>query len=128
MQRVLVVDDSALMRETIREIVEAEDFEVVGEARNGTEGLELFEMLRPDVVLLDLLLPQRSGLEVLEAIRRVDTDVAVVVCSGLGQESLTAEAVVSGANDFVVKPFHPFRLLTTLWKVGRKKLTRACAS
>lgn len=122
MQRILIADDSDTMRETIREIIEAERFEIVGEARDGDEALALFEVLRPDFVLLDLLMPRRSGLEVLAEIRRVDSDVAVVVCSGLGQEKLAAEAVVNGANDFVVKPFHPFRLLATLWKIQRKKL------
>jgi len=124
-QRILIADDAEHQRQAVREILEREAFDVVGEARNGHEAVELFETLRPDMVLLDLVMPEACGLAALREIRRRCTDTPVVVCSGFGQDRLAAEAVVSGANDFVVKPFHPFRLLATMWRNQPKKLTRA---
>jgi len=128
MERILVADDSALMRAAVREIVESEDFAVVGEAAHGREAVERFERLRPDVVLLDLVMPELSGVDALREIRRLDRNVPVVVCAGLGQEPLAAEAVLAGANDFVVKPFQPFGLLATLWRLRRKRPTPARAA
>ncbi|MDJ0852139.1 MAG: response regulator [Myxococcota bacterium] len=125
MERILVVDHSARMQEAIREILEPEGFRVVGEAGDGCEAIPQFEALRPDFVLLDLLIPGRPGLEVLQAIRSLDGEIPVVVSADLGRETLAAEAIVSGANDFVLKPFHPFRLLATLWRVQRKRLVPA---
>ncbi len=125
MERILVIDDNARMRETIRETVEAENFQVVGEVDDGREAIRRFEALRPDAVLLDLQLAQRPGLEVLREIRRLDGEVPVVVTAALGRQTLAAEAIVGGATDFVLKPFHPFRLLATLWRVQRKGLVPA---
>ena len=124
-KRILIADDSDHLRRVVREILEPEGFEVVGEARDGREALRLFETLRPDMVLLDLVMPGACGLSALREIRRRCSSTPIVVCSGLGQERLAAEAVVSGANDFVVKPFHPFGLLATLWRNQPKRLVPA---
>ena len=124
MRRILVADDAAHVRELAREILEPEGFELF-EARDGEEAVAVFELSRPDLVLLDLVMPVRSGLEVLGAIRDCDDAVPVVVLSGLGQEILAAEAVVSGASDCLTKPLHPIRLLTTLRRCQRKRLTPA---
>ena len=125
MERILVVDDSARMRRTVREIVEPEAYEVVAEAADGDEAVELFVALRPDLVLLDLLLPRRSGIETLRDMRRIDARAAVVVCAGLGQERLAAQALVIGALTSVSKPFHPRGLLAALRRVELKRLTPA---
>jgi two-component system chemotaxis response regulator CheY len=122
-KRILIADDAAHQRKAVREILEGEGFEVVGEASDGRQAVGLFESLRPDMVLLDLVMPGSSGLTALREIRLRCEDTPVVVCSGFGQERLAAEAVVSGANDFVVKPFHPFRLLATVWRNQPKRLT-----
>ena len=121
-KRILIADDAEHQRDAVREVLEREDFEVVGEARTGHEAVHLFLSLHPDMVLLDLVMPEASGLEALREIRRHCDETPVVVCSGLGQERLAAEAVMSGANDFVVKPFHPFHLLSTLWRNAPKDL------
>ncbi len=125
MLRILVVDDASLMRETVREIVGADDFDIVAEARDGAEAVRKFDALRPDVVLLDLLLPKLSGTETLEAILLLDPGACVVVCSALGQEPLAADALARGARDVVVKPFHPEGLLSTLERLARKRLVPA---
>ena len=121
-KRILIADDAAHQRKAVREILESEGFDVVGEAADGHEAVSLFESLRPDMVLLDLVMPGASGLMALREMRLRCEDTPIVVCSGFGQERLAAEAVVSGANDFVVKPFHPFRLLATMWRNQPKKL------
>ena len=125
MDRILVVDDSTLMRRAIREIVEPEGFAVVAEARDGVEAVELFDALRPGLVLVDLLMPRRSGVETVAEIRRLDTEAGVLVAAGLGQEELAAAAVVEGADDFVRKPFHPRRLLRALERARPKQLIPA---
>ncbi len=125
MERILVVDESAATRDAIRQIVEPEGFRVAGQACDGDEALSELRAERPDLVVLDLSAPGSAGLEVLRALRSAEADLPVVVCVGLGQETLAAEAVLGGANDFVVTPFHPFRLLATLWKVRRKRLVPA---
>jgi len=126
--RILIADDSEHQRRAVRDILESEAFEVVGEASNGHEAVRLFESLRPDMVLLDLVMPESCGLSALREIRGRCSDTPVVVCSSFGQERLAAEAVVSGANDFVVKPCHPFQLLATLWRNHPKDLTPRDAS
>jgi two-component system chemotaxis response regulator CheY len=105
--------------------VEPEEFEVVGEARDGVEAVRQFEVLRPDLVLLDLVMPRRSGIEALKRIRRIDPGACVVVCAALGQEPLAVEAALAGAADSVVKPFHPHQLVSTLRRVLRKRLVPA---
>ncbi|MGI9592830.1 MAG: response regulator [Myxococcota bacterium] len=123
-KRILIAEDVDYQRRAVRAILEPEGFEVVGEASDGREAVRLFETLRPDMVLLDLVMPGMCGLSALREIRRRCGNTPIVVCSGVGQERLAAEAVVSGANDFVVKPFHPFRLLATLWRNQPKKLEK----
>ena len=119
MQRIMVADDSGLMRRIIREIVEPEDYRVVAEARDGREALRGFLLLRPDVVLLDLVMPRLSGIGALREIRRVDPGACVVMCSGFGQDSLAAEALTWGARDIVWKPFRPLELLEALQRATR---------
>lgn len=125
--RILIADDAPHQRRLVRELLESEGFDVVGEAADGREAVRLFDSLRPDLVLLDLVMPNAGGLDALKEIRRRCGDTTVVVCSGLGQEQLAAEAVVNGAADFVVKPFHPFRLLATLWRCQRQRKALAPA-
>jgi len=120
MARVLVADDASFMRQMIREIVEAEGHEVVGEASDGDEVVEEFKRLHPDIVTMDIVMPRRSGIDAVKSIMQLQPDAKVVMCSALGQESLVQEALDAGACDFIVKPFKPDAVIATLQKVLEK--------
>ena len=121
MARVLVADDASFMRQMIREIVEAEGHEVVGEASDGDEAVEEFKRLHPDVVTMDIVMPRRSGIDAVKGIVALDPSVCIVMCSALGQETLVKEALQAGAKDFIVKPFKPDAVVATLGKVLEKE-------
>ena len=120
MKRVLIADDASFMRQMIRDIIEPEGFEVVGEASDGMEVVEKYKKLRPDVVLMDIVMPKRSGIDAVRAIKAEDAGARVVMCSALGQDALVTEAIQAGARDFIVKPFKPDAVLATLAKVVEK--------
>jgi len=120
MKKVLIADDASFMRQMIREIIEPEGWEVVGEASDGVEVVEKFKKLRPDVVMMDIVMPKRSGIDAVKAIKAEDASARVVMCSALGQEALVTEAMQAGARDFIVKPFKPDAVLATLAKVAEK--------
>ena len=100
--RVLIADDASFMRQMIREIIEPDGFEVVGEATDGIEAAELYEQLRPDIVTMDIVMPKRSGIDAVKDIVERSPDACVVMCSALGQETLVMEALQAGARDFIV--------------------------
>ncbi len=120
MKRVLIADDASFMRQMIRDIIEPEGFEVVGEASDGVEVVERFRQLRPDLVMMDIVMPKRSGIDAVKAIKAEDPSATIVMCSALGQESLVMEAIQAGAKDFIVKPFRPDSVVNTLNKVVEK--------
>ncbi len=122
MARVLIADDASFMRQMIREIIEPEGYEVVGEATNGIEAVEQFEELSPDVVTMDIVMPKRSGIDAVKSILASHPDAQVVMCSALGQETLVMEALQAGAKDFIVKPFKPDIVLETLARVLDKEI------
>jgi two-component system chemotaxis response regulator CheY len=108
------------MRQMIREIIEPEGYEVVGEATNGVEAVDQFLKLRPDLVTMDIVMPKRSGIDAVKGILAEDSKAKVVMCSALGQETLVMEALQAGAQDFIVKPFKPDSVLATLAKILEK--------
>ena len=121
MKRILVADDASFMRQMIRDIIEPEGFEVVGEASDGVEVMELFKQFSPDLVMMDIVMPKRSGIDAVKGILADHPDACVVMCSALGQETLVMEALQAGAKDFIVKPFKPDNVLETLRKVLEKE-------
>jgi two-component system chemotaxis response regulator CheY len=121
MARILVADDASFMRQMIREIVESEGHEVIGEASDGVEAVEEFKRLQPDVVTMDIVMPRRSGIDAVRGILELDPGARVVMCSALGQETLVTEALQAGARDFIVKPFKPDSVLETLRSVLEKE-------
>ena len=119
--RVLIADDASFMRQMIREIIEPEGFEVVGESTDGIEAVDHYEELHPDLVTMDIVMPKRSGIDAVKEILAKHPGACVVMCSALGQETLVMEALQAGARDFIVKPFKPDSVLATLRKVLEKE-------
>ena len=122
MARVLIADDASFMRQMIREIIEPEGYEVVGEATNGIEAVDLYKELQPDLVTMDIVMPKRSGIDAVKAILAENPTACVVMCSALGQETLVTEALQAGAKDFIVKPFKPESVIQTLKQVLEKEI------
>jgi two-component system chemotaxis response regulator CheY len=116
MARVLVVDDAAFMRKMVSDALTGGGHEIVGEAANGAEAVQRFQELRPDIMTLDITMPEKDGLTALKEIIAVDPGAKVVMCSALGQESKVLESIKLGAKDFVVKPFQVDRVLSAVEK------------
>lgn len=112
--RALVCDDSMLMRKLVIDTLTEDGWTIIGEAQNGQEAIEKYQELRPDVVTMDIVMPEHDGVYGLEHIMELDPDAKVVVVSALNQTSLVAEAVRKGAQDFIVKPFLPEHLQETI--------------
>jgi two-component system chemotaxis response regulator CheY len=119
--RVLVADDARFMRQLIREIIEPEGFEVVGEAADGRSVVEEFARLQPDIVTMDIVMPKRSGIDAVREILALDAGAKIAMVSALGQEALVMEALQAGASDYIVKPFKPEAVIATLRKVAEKE-------
>jgi len=108
---ILIVDDDHFMRTMIREILTSEGFAVAGEAEDGEEAVKLYRELRPDLTTMDIVMPKMDGIAALNAILELDSAAKVIMISSLGQEALIAEAIETGAKDFIVKPFQRDRIL-----------------
>ncbi|MCH2170654.1 response regulator [Myxococcota bacterium] len=121
MVRMLVADDASFMRMMIREIVEDEGYEIVGEASDGLEAIAMYGELHPDIVTMDIVMPRCSGIDAVRGIINLDPGAAIVMCSALGQDSLITESVKAGAKDFIVKPFRPEAVIETLRLVLEKE-------
>ena len=114
---VLVCDDAVFMRTMIGDILTQAGLEVVGEAESGAQAVEQYMALRPDLVTMDIIMPEMGGIEAVRAITEFDPQARVLMCSAMGQQSLVAEAIQAGAKDFVVKPFQPSRVLEAVQRV-----------
>ena len=118
MVRVLIVDDLEFMRTVLREILERQGFEVAGEARNGREGVHEFERLKPDLVLMDINMPEMDGIGALKRIRISDPKAKVIMCSTISEQDMIFRAIQMGARDYVVKPFREERIRSALSKAA----------
>jgi two-component system chemotaxis response regulator CheY len=116
MARVLVVDDAAFMRKMVSDALAKGGHDVVGEAGNGVEAVARYQELQPDLMTLDITMPEKDGLTALAEIVAADPAARVVMCSALGQEAKVLEAIKLGAKDFVVKPFQPDRVIEAVGK------------
>jgi two-component system, chemotaxis family, chemotaxis protein CheY len=114
--RVLIVDDLSFIKIVIRDILEKTGFEVIGEASNGYEAIDLYKKLKPDVVLMDITMPKMDGIQSLKEIMNYDKNAKVIMCSALGQQRLIIQAIQFGAKDFIVKPFKQERIVGAIKK------------
>lgn len=118
MAKILVVDDAAFMRMRLSSLLKQAGHQVV-EAANGRQALEVYESENPDLVFMDITMPEMDGLEALKQLQARDPEARVVMCTALGQQSMVIEAVKSGAKDFIVKPFQPDRVVQAVQKWAR---------
>ena len=114
MKRILIVDDAIFMRIMLKNILEKHQYEIVGEGSNGAEAIKMYEQLRPDIVTLDITMPQMDGIEALQMIRKFDPNSKIVMVSAMGQESNVRKAISLGAKSFIVKPFKEEHVIQTL--------------
>lgn len=115
-KRVLIVDDAAFMRMMIKDILSKNGYEVVAEAENGRRAVELYHEHKPDVVTMDITMPEMDGIAAVKEIKKADPQARIVMCSAMGQQMMVMEAIQAGARDFVVKPFQQERVLQALEK------------
>ncbi len=113
-ERILVVDDSMFMRGMLRGILEENGYIVIGEAENGMEALQKYVELKPDLVTMDITMPDMTGLEAVKAIRQVDGNARIIMCSAMGQNAMVMEAIKNGALDFIIKPFKASTVLEAI--------------
>lgn len=116
-KRILIVDDAAFMRMMIKNIVSKNGYEVVGEAENGQVAVELYKQQKPDLVTMDITMPEMNGIEGVKAIRGIDPGANIIMCSAMGQQAMVMEAIQAGAKDFIVKPFQQDRILQAIERV-----------
>ena len=114
--RVLIVDDSQVMREMISDILKSQGFEIAGEAKDGEEALDQYVKLKPDIVTMDVVMPKKHGIDAVKKIIAKDKNACIIIISGLYQKTLVMEALEAGALDYVIKPFEPSELVETLKK------------
>ncbi len=114
---VLVCDDASFMRTMISDILSQAGYEVVGEAETGLQAVEMYKKLQPDLVTMDIVMPDMGGIDAVRAIIEHDSGARVLMCSAMGQQALVVEAIQAGAKDFVVKPFQPSRVLEAVQRV-----------
>ncbi|WP_026692479.1 response regulator [Peribacillus kribbensis] len=114
--RILIVDDAAFMRMMIKDILTKNGFEVVGEAENGQLAIEKFKELQPDLVTMDITMPEMDGITALKEIKSFSPGAKIIMCSAMGQQAMVIDAIQAGAKDFIVKPFQADRVLEAINK------------
>lgn len=118
MKKVLIVDDASFMRLSLRTMLQNNGFEIVGEAENGVQAVKMYSNLKPDIVTMDITMPDMDGIQALKAILGLDKTAKIIMLSAMGQETKVKEAVLSGAKTFIVKPFKEEHLIQTLNKIA----------
>lgn len=116
-KKILIVDDAAFMRMMLKNILTQNGYEIVGEASNGLEAVNLYRELKPDLVTMDITMPEMDGINAVREIKKIDPEAKIIMCSAMGQQAMVIESIQAGAKDFVVKPFQPERVLEAVKKV-----------
>ena len=114
--RILVVDDAAFMRMMIKDILTKNGYDVVGEASDGQQAVEKYRELHPDLVTMDITMPEMDGITALKEIKKINPNSKVIMCSAMGQQAMVIDAIQAGAKDFIVKPFQADRVLEAISK------------
>lgn len=114
--RILIVDDAAFMRMMIKDILTKNGFEVVGEAADGIQAVEKYKEVNPDLVTMDITMPEMDGITSLKEIKKIDPGAKIIMCSAMGQQAMVIDAIQAGAKDFIVKPFQADRVLEAIKK------------
>lgn len=115
---VLITDDTAFMRMTLKNVIQKNGFNVVGEAADGEEAVAKYKELNPDLVTMDITMPKMDGITAIKEIVKIDPNAKIVVCSAMGQKPMVLDALNAGAKDFLVKPFDPERVIEALNKAA----------
>ena len=116
MAGILITDDTAFMRMTLKNILSKNGYTIVGEAQDGLEAIEKYKTEKPDLVTMDITMPNMDGISAIKEIMQIDQGARIVVCSAMGQKALVIEALSAGAKDFIVKPFQPDRIVEAVQK------------
>ncbi len=116
-KNILICDDAAFMRMMIKDILIKNGYNVAGEAENGLRAIEKYNELKPDLVMMDITMPEMDGIDALKKIKAADNSANIIMCSAMGQQAMVIEAIQSGAKDFIVKPFNPDRVIEAVKKV-----------
>lgn len=119
--KILIVDDASFMRMMLRNVLSSHGYEVAGEAENGRQAVEIYQEVKPDIVLIDLIMPEVGGIEGVKKIIELDRHAKIIICSAMGQQALVVEAMQAGARDFIVKPFQPGSVIETIQKIEREE-------
>ena len=117
MAKILIVDDAAFMRMMIKDILTKNGYEVAGEAENGAIAVSKYSELKPDLVLMDITMPDMDGIQALKNIKASDAGAKVIMCSAMGQQAMVIESIQAGAKDFIVKPFQADLVIEAVKKV-----------
>ena len=116
-KNILICDDAAFMRMMIKDILTKNGYNVAGEAENGQKAVEKYKEVSPDLVLMDITMPEMDGIQALKEIKKLDANSRVIMCSAMGQQAMVIESIQAGAKDFIVKPFQAERVLEAVKKV-----------
>lgn len=116
-KNILICDDAAFMRMMIKDILTKNGYNVAGEAENGAKAVDKYNELKPDLVLMDITMPEMDGIQALKKIKEMDPGSSVIMCSAMGQQAMVIESIQSGAKDFIVKPFQADRVIEAVKKV-----------
>ncbi|RCX15524.1 two-component system chemotaxis response regulator CheY [Anaerobacterium chartisolvens] len=116
-KRILIVDDAAFMRMMIRDILNKNGYEVIGEAENGGRAIQQYKDLIPDLVIMDITMPEVDGIQAVKEIKKISSDAKIIMCSAMGQQAMVIESIQAGARDFIVKPFQAERVVEAVKKV-----------
>ena len=116
-KNILICDDAAFMRMMIKDILSKSGYNVAGEAENGAKAVEKYNEIKPDLVLMDITMPEMDGIQALKKIKESDPSALVIMCSAMGQQAMVIESIQAGAKDFIVKPFQADRVIEAVKKV-----------